>query len=70
MVAHHSPLPGRSAVISAYIALVCGGDPGGEKFNTALLVPGPCNLPLVLISFPSAELSPAHCSSPCWEMFP
>lgn len=66
MVAHHSPLSGCSAVISAYIALACGG----EKFNTALLVPGPCNLVLVLISFPSAELSSAHCSSPCWEMFP
>lgn len=44
--------------------------PHCEKFNIALLVPGPFNLLLVLISFPSTELSPARCSSPCWEMLP
>ena len=44
--------------------------PDCEKFNIALLVPGPFNSLPFFISFPSTELSPACCSSPRWEMFP
>lgn len=38
--------------------------PDCEKFSVVLLVPGPFNLLPFSISFPSAEWSPACCSSP------